>query len=192
MTDIVWIASSCVLILAVIAVRAAFGKKLSAGLRYALWGLVLLRLLVPGTIGSAPVSVKSAVQSASIVRDIETVRDYSAIAQTENGAVIGPLKRTDTKPAQEPEAMPGLSAEPAPTAEASESVNTAVVMSKATPEQFSRMRKTLAARLLWAASFHAPDDCIRPSNRSSSSEPRLCIGAGAFCAPPLLPAHWDC
>ena len=84
MPDLVWIISSCVVILAVIALRAIFGKKLSAGLRYALWGLVLLRLLIPGTVFSSPVSVKSAVQNAEVVRDIEAVKEVSAISQTES------------------------------------------------------------------------------------------------------------
>lgn len=42
-----WIVSSCVLILAVLALRAALGKRISARLRYALWLAVLVRLLVP-------------------------------------------------------------------------------------------------------------------------------------------------
>ncbi|MBR3382505.1 MAG: hypothetical protein IKG85_05655 [Clostridia bacterium] len=54
MTDPIWIISSCALIVAVIAIRAVFGKRMSAGLRYALWGLVLLRLLIPGTVFSKP------------------------------------------------------------------------------------------------------------------------------------------
>ena len=41
MTDLIWIISSSALILAVILIRAIFGRRMSAGLRYALWGLVL-------------------------------------------------------------------------------------------------------------------------------------------------------
>ena len=42
-----WILSSCLLILAVLLLRKTLGSKISAGLRYALWLVVLLRLLVP-------------------------------------------------------------------------------------------------------------------------------------------------
>ena len=42
-----WAVTSSVLILIVLAVRYLFRDKLSARLRYALWGVVLLRLLVP-------------------------------------------------------------------------------------------------------------------------------------------------
>ena len=59
MADLTWVLSSCVLIGAVIAIRAAFGKRMRPGLRYALWGLVLLRLLLPFEIGSSQWSVAS-------------------------------------------------------------------------------------------------------------------------------------
>ena len=54
-TLISWAATSSFLILAVVVLRAALGKRMGAGLRYALWGLVLLRLLVPVQLFSSPV-----------------------------------------------------------------------------------------------------------------------------------------
>ena len=42
-----WIVTSCFAILAVLVLRAALGERISANLRYALWALVLVRLLVP-------------------------------------------------------------------------------------------------------------------------------------------------
>lgn len=42
-----WTLTASLLILAVTALRALLGKRVSAGLRYALWGVVLARLLVP-------------------------------------------------------------------------------------------------------------------------------------------------
>ena len=42
-----WAVTSSALILIVLAVRFLFRNRLSARLRYALWGVVLLRLLVP-------------------------------------------------------------------------------------------------------------------------------------------------
>ena len=51
-----WIASSCFLILAVLALRAALGRKISARFRYGLWALVLVRLLVPVQLFTSPVA----------------------------------------------------------------------------------------------------------------------------------------
>ena len=45
-----WALSSLLLAAAILAVRAAFKKRLSAGVRYALWAVLLLRLLIPGTL----------------------------------------------------------------------------------------------------------------------------------------------
>lgn len=50
-----WAATSVFLILAVLLLRAALGRRISASLRYALWGLVLLRLLVPVQLFTSPV-----------------------------------------------------------------------------------------------------------------------------------------
>jgi|GEM_PF-1192771 len=60
MADLTWALSSCALILAVIAIRAVFGRRMRPGLRYALWGLVLLRLLVPVQLFAAPWGVAAA------------------------------------------------------------------------------------------------------------------------------------
>lgn len=45
-----WITSSCILILVVLALRSVLGKKLGARMRYAIWAVVLVRLLVPVSI----------------------------------------------------------------------------------------------------------------------------------------------
>lgn len=58
-----WIVSSCVLIMAVILIRRIFRDKLRAWVRYSLWGLVLLRLLIPFHIGSSLLSTENVVQS---------------------------------------------------------------------------------------------------------------------------------
>ncbi len=52
-----WILSSCVVILAVLALRAALGRRLSARVRYALWAVVLVRLLLPVQLFASPVAV---------------------------------------------------------------------------------------------------------------------------------------
>ena len=77
-----WIVSSCVLILVVMALRALFGRRLRPGLRYALWGLVLLRLLIPGTVLQSGWSVASAVETVReqpLVESAETVVSYGRI-----------------------------------------------------------------------------------------------------------------
>ena len=54
-----WIISSSVLIVLVIALRFALGRRIGLRLRYALWALVLVRLLVPVSFGSSTVSVEN-------------------------------------------------------------------------------------------------------------------------------------
>ncbi len=51
-----WIGSACALILVVLCLRAAMGRRISARLRYALWAVVLLRLLVPVQLFTSPVA----------------------------------------------------------------------------------------------------------------------------------------
>ncbi len=55
-----WIISSTILLLLVIGLRYALGGRLNPGLQYALWGLVLLRLLLPINLMSSPASVLNA------------------------------------------------------------------------------------------------------------------------------------
>ncbi len=59
-----WAVTSSILILMVALVRALLGKRMGAGARYALWGLVLLRLLIPVQLFSVPVpeSVRDALE----------------------------------------------------------------------------------------------------------------------------------
>ena len=51
-----WVITSIFLILTVLALRAAFGKRVSARLRYALWAVVLVRLLVPVQLFTSPLA----------------------------------------------------------------------------------------------------------------------------------------
>ena len=97
MTDLVWVVSSCVMILAVLAVRAIFGKKLSAGFRYALWALVLLRLFIPGTVFQSPVSVETAVMKTGAAENLEAVKDYSSVERGSGGdALAYPRRERET------------------------------------------------------------------------------------------------
>lgn len=51
-----WVFTSAFLILVVLALRAALGKRIGAGLRYALWAVVLVRLLVPVQLFASPLA----------------------------------------------------------------------------------------------------------------------------------------
>ncbi len=51
-----WVFTATFLILVVLALRAVLGKRVSAGLRYALWAVVLLRLLVPVQLFTSPLA----------------------------------------------------------------------------------------------------------------------------------------
>ena len=63
-----WIASSSLLILAVLFLRAVLGKRISAGLRYGLWSVVLARLLVPVSLFSLSVIALPAVEPPEALR----------------------------------------------------------------------------------------------------------------------------
>ena len=61
---IAWAVTSSVLIAVVIALRFLFRRKISRRLQYALWGLVLLRLLMPFSLFGSTFSVMNAVDAA--------------------------------------------------------------------------------------------------------------------------------
>ena len=68
-----WVLTSAFLIIVVLALRAALGKRVSARLRYALWGVVLVRLLVPVQLFSSPLAgtrVFSEDRTEQIIHDV--------------------------------------------------------------------------------------------------------------------------
>ena len=66
-----WAVTSSALILIVLAVRVLFRDRLSARLRYALWGVVLLRLLIPFQVElPAPVSDSLPVLATNLAQDV--------------------------------------------------------------------------------------------------------------------------
>ena len=88
---IVWEVSSAILILVALILRFLFRSKLSARARYALWAVVLLRLLLPFSIGQARISVSGALEKVSTrmedsyletplneVREFENIDAYDA------------------------------------------------------------------------------------------------------------------
>lgn len=109
-----WILSSSVLIAAVILLRLLFKKHISAGLRYALWGLVLLRLLIPGSLFHSGLSVENLTitvsqqpQIQAITQELNTPQQsyesvYDAVYQE---MVIQQLPEAETVPPTLPAAQ---------------------------------------------------------------------------------------
>lgn len=75
-----WIVSSTLLTAIVIALRAVLKGRISLRLQYALWALVMLRLLVPVSLGATGLSIGNLTQKAA---ETETARAVSEFAQTE-------------------------------------------------------------------------------------------------------------
>lgn len=84
-----WVVSSCILTLVVIALRYLLRGRISLRLQYALWLLVLARLLLPVSFGSTNISVMSVVEKAPAVQAVESVRGVDTIWQADNGSVEG-------------------------------------------------------------------------------------------------------
>ena len=61
-----WVLTSSFLILAVLALRALLGRRVSAGLKYALWAVVLVRLLVPVQLFTTPVTGSSVMRETGV------------------------------------------------------------------------------------------------------------------------------
>ncbi len=113
-----WIVSSSVLLAVLIVLRHILKGKISLRLQYALWGLALLRLLVPVSFGSAsfsvqnalPSEVKSVPQSVMIrgetqIRTEQETYSYALPAQREQYEA----KRKELKRAGEPVYVAGRS-----------------------------------------------------------------------------------
>ena len=62
-----WVVSSSVLIVIIIALRFVLKGKISLRLQYALWGLVLLRLLLPVSFGSSSLSIMNALPGENML-----------------------------------------------------------------------------------------------------------------------------
>ena len=84
-----WIISSAVLTAVVIVLRLLLKGKMSLRLQYALWAVVLVRLLVPFSFGSTAVSVQNVVDRPAAERS--TAREFSHISEALNDSVDYPL-----------------------------------------------------------------------------------------------------
>jgi len=89
-----WIISSSVLILSLIILRAVFKKRISPRLRYGLWLVVLLRLLLPFNIGQTDLSV------LNHLPDFETAAVENAVLIVGETAAFTPFEAEITAAAQ--------------------------------------------------------------------------------------------
>ena len=74
-----WILSSSILILIVIGLRTVFKGKISLRLQYAIWGLVLLRLLIPVSFGSTDISIFNLAETVKEQSTVQAVMDIGSI-----------------------------------------------------------------------------------------------------------------
>ncbi len=150
MDVLIWILSSSVLILAVLAIRALFGRKLRPGLRYALWALVLVRLLVPGSFWQSPVSVESAASGAGLVRELSALENVESLTLSPDGRLTGTLREDAPSPAApaQPDNAPGRTG-----GTASGDKQRVTIAENVTQREYTRMNRTLtvrrAAQIVW-------------------------------------------
>ncbi len=90
-----WVFTSAFLIVTLLALRAALGRRISARLRYALWAVVLVRLLVPVQLFTSPIAGTWVITEK---RAEETV--YTPVSRGEDAALRddGPTIVANTKP----------------------------------------------------------------------------------------------
>lgn len=84
-----WIVSSSVLLAVVIALRFLLRGRIHPKLQYALWALALIRLLIPISFGSTPISVENPLQNAHVVQQLELAERVEHFTYWENGTVTG-------------------------------------------------------------------------------------------------------
>lgn len=72
-----WAITSSVLIAAVLILRLCLKGRISLRLQYGLWALVLVRLLIPFSFGSTPVSVLNTVEGAPLTQAVSFVGNDS-------------------------------------------------------------------------------------------------------------------
>lgn len=114
-----WIITSCVLIGIVLLVRLILKNKISLRLRYALWLIVLMRLLVPVNFFSSPISVMNVVPESAPVAEVQQTQitytpEVEVSQSADNTPVsqvpvlpVNPMPVTPETPAvQEPVQMP--------------------------------------------------------------------------------------
>ena len=77
-----WIVSSSALIIIVVLIRQLLKNRLSLKIRYALWLLVLIRLIVPVSFGQSPVSIMNTMPDTDTLHFTEAIIIASPATQT--------------------------------------------------------------------------------------------------------------
>lgn len=108
-----WILSSSVMILAVLLIRGLFGRRIDPRLRYGLWLVVAVRLMIPFTFGESVLSIQHGADAAAAV--IEEYTTESRRAAPSPGVTYEPVSSyaPEPTPAPAPTSPPNYAA-PAP------------------------------------------------------------------------------
>ena len=86
---ITWTATSSLLILIVLLLRTLLKGRISPRIQYALWALVLLRLLIPGTFFHSSVSVMNVVESRTATTAAQPSSVYGTAPESTTAASAG-------------------------------------------------------------------------------------------------------
>lgn len=84
-----WIISSSILILIVVGLRFLLRERIKPIVQYALWALVLVRLLVPIQFGSTPISIENTVEKAPVVQQMELADQVEHFVYHADGTATG-------------------------------------------------------------------------------------------------------
>ena len=126
-----WFLSGTLLIGAVLLLRWLLKDKVSCRVRYALWLVVLARLLVPFQFGEFDFSMMNGVEQLPVVQEIDSMRNVDQIAHMDDGSVEG-------------YDLSGLSAD-----------TPQIVARNKTDQEFQKMETSLKLRNLFAAVWKA-------------------------------------
>ncbi|MGN1001719.1 MAG: M56 family metallopeptidase [Oscillospiraceae bacterium] len=144
-----WIVSSSLIITVILLVRAALGHRMSPGLRYALWALVLLRLLVPFTVGESAMSVENLTRNVELPAPAAAAEELVTAAAGQGESASAPRTPADsfslpaeTAPEPEEPEEPEETVSTLPAAEPEEEAETLAV-----PAEEASGTETLAGRL---------------------------------------------
>ena len=95
-----WFLSSCVLICAILLLRRLLRGRISMRLQYALWLVVLARLLIPGTLFPAPFSLAAVSQQSGLDQAVDNLRREITPTQELYGASPADVSMTPEEYAQ--------------------------------------------------------------------------------------------
>lgn len=108
-----WVFTATFLILVVLALRAAFGKRVSARLRYTLWLVVLVRLLVPVQLFTSPIAGTWVVTEQRVEHSETTLPTAPTITAPGPGTPGQPVKDDTPGHVLTPPALPDAPEPPA-------------------------------------------------------------------------------